>query len=68
VFFLRNGLHEWLDDVLSPTIAADAPAEAQAAFARVAELSRWFGGMPRTLTGHAAATSEEALRTRRRGC
>jgi rhodanese-related sulfurtransferase len=68
VFFLRNGLHEWLDDVMSPTIAEDAPAEAQAAFARVAELSRWFGGMPRTRTGHAAATSEDALRTRRRGC
>jgi rhodanese-related sulfurtransferase len=68
VFFLRNGLHEWLDDVLSPTIAEDAPAEAQAAFARVAELSRWFGGMPRTRTGHAATTSEDALRARRRGC
>jgi rhodanese-related sulfurtransferase len=46
VFFLRAGLHEWLDDVMSPTLAADAPADAQVAFDRVAELSRWFGGVP----------------------
>jgi rhodanese-related sulfurtransferase len=67
VYFLRNGLHEWLDDVMSPTIAETAPAEAQAAFDRVAELSRFFGGMPRKLTGR-AETSEDALRARRRGC
>lgn len=34
VVFLRSGPHEWLDDVMSPTLAAAAPAEAQAAFAR----------------------------------
>jgi len=67
VYFLRNGLHEWLDDVMSPTIAEGAPADAQAAFDRVAELSRFFGGMPRKLTGR-ADTSEDALRARRRGC
>ena len=69
VLFLRNGLHEWLDDVMSPTIAADAPAEAQAAFDRVAELSRWFGGTPRRIAV-AAAVSDGAVvpATRRRGC
>jgi hypothetical protein len=67
VYFLRNGLHEWLDDVMSPTIAEGAPADAQAAFDRVAELSRFFGGMPRRLTGR-ADTPEDALRARRRGC
>ena len=69
VFFLRSGLHEWLDDVMSPTIAADAPAEAQVAFARVAELSRWFGGTPRRLPGSATAAPEQApVAVRRRGC
>jgi hypothetical protein len=64
VLFLRNGLHEWLDDVMSPTLAADAPPGAEVAFARVAELSRWFGGTPRRLTGTAPAPAEP----RRRGC
>ena len=68
VFFLRNGLHEWLDDVMSPTIAADAPAGAQAAFARVAELSRWFGGTPRQLAGGAAAGADAPVAVRGRGC
>lgn len=66
VLFLRGGLHEWLDDVMSPTIAASAPAEAQAAFEQVAELSRWFGGTPRRLA--APAASDGAAAARRRGC
>jgi rhodanese-related sulfurtransferase len=68
VFFLRNGLHEWLDDVMSPALAADASAEARAAFAQVAELSRWFGGAPRDLTGGAGAVPGGAPIARRRGC
>jgi rhodanese-related sulfurtransferase len=68
VRFLRGGLHEWLDDVMSPTLAADAPAEARAAFARVAELSRWFGGTPRTLPTAGAVGSAALPLTRRRGC
>lgn len=67
VLFLRGGLVEWLDDVMSPTIAADAPADAQARFAAVAELSRWFGGTPRRIAaGGTAAAPEPAAR--RRGC
>jgi rhodanese-related sulfurtransferase len=69
VLFLRSGLHEWLDDVMSPTLAADAPPEAQAAFAQVAELSRWFGGTPRRLTDRAAvAPGDVPVAVRRRGC
>ena len=67
-YFLRNGLREWLDDVMSPTIAEDAPAAAQAAFERVAELSQWFGGTPRRLGRSADTAAEQALRARRRGC
>jgi rhodanese-related sulfurtransferase len=67
VFFLRDGLHEWLDDVMSPTIAADAPAAARAEFARISELSRSFGGMPRVL-GEQTGASDPEPRARRRGC
>jgi rhodanese-related sulfurtransferase len=69
VFFLRSGLHEWLDDVMSPTLAAGASAEAQAAFARVAELSTWFGGTPRRLTASAAGVpGAPPIAVRGRGC
>jgi rhodanese-related sulfurtransferase len=71
VWFLRGGLVEWLDDVMSPTIAADAPPEAQARFAAVAELSRWFGGTPRRIAAGATATAPEMVSetaARRRGC
>lgn len=68
VYFLRNGLHEWLDDVMSPTIAADAPPVAQAAFARVAELSRWFGGSPRITGGGVDVPDDAAAVARRHGC
>lgn len=69
VYFLRGGLHEWLDDVMSPTIARDAPVEAQAAFAQLEELSRWFGGTPRRLTGNTAVAPEDTpVAIRRRGC
>jgi rhodanese-related sulfurtransferase len=65
VYFLRDGLHEWLDDVMSPTLAADAPAETQAAFAERAALSRWFGGNPRQAPAGAAG---EPVAVRGRGC
>jgi rhodanese-related sulfurtransferase len=68
VFFLRGGLHEWLDDVMSPTIAADAPPEAQAAFVEIAELSRWFGGTPRWIDRAAPANEGGARLARGRGC
>jgi rhodanese-related sulfurtransferase len=66
VYFLRDGLHEWLDDVMSPAIDAGAPPEALAAFATTAELSRWFGGTPRWIRTAAPAALERAAR--RRGC
>jgi rhodanese-related sulfurtransferase len=68
VYFLRNGLHEWLDDVMSPTLAENAPADAEAAFARVAELSRWFGGMPRRVPRTTTTDADNAALARRRGC
>jgi rhodanese-related sulfurtransferase len=47
VYFLRGGLREWLDDVMSPVIAPTATDSARKAFERVSDLSRYFGGSPR---------------------
>lgn len=81
VTFLRGGLDEWIDTVLNPSIGADASPEALAAFRRVSELSRYFGGMPRVVdappTGGAAprvpaigtpGPHPKAAAVRRRGC
>jgi rhodanese-related sulfurtransferase len=46
VYFLRGGLREWLDEVMSPVIAPTATDSARKAFGRVSELSRYFGGSP----------------------
>ena len=48
VYFLRGGLNEWLDDVMNPTVAAGASESSRRSFAKVAELSRYFGGVPRS--------------------
>ncbi|MBV8516817.1 MAG: rhodanese-like domain-containing protein [Acidobacteria bacterium] len=57
VYFLRGGLGEWLDDVMSP--------------AKPSDLTRYFGGVPRA-TGDEAAygggTSAAVKAMRRRGC
>jgi rhodanese-related sulfurtransferase len=47
VYFLRGGLREWLDEVMSPVIAPTATDSARKAFTRVSDLSRYFGGSPR---------------------
>ncbi|MFL5385282.1 MAG: rhodanese-like domain-containing protein [Longimicrobiaceae bacterium] len=47
VYFLRGGLYEWMTEVMNPTLAADATPAQRAEFARTAELSRYFGGVPR---------------------
>ena len=80
VFFLREGLYEWMRDVMEPTLSADADSAARAAWPEVAALSRWFGGVPRA--GERSAVPDEAIavpsrgaesraavaRVRRRGC
>ena len=48
VFFLRGGLYEWLEQVMNPTLAADATPAAREQFERAAALSRYFGGVPRS--------------------
>ncbi|HEX8152686.1 MAG TPA: rhodanese-like domain-containing protein, partial [Thermoanaerobaculia bacterium] len=54
VYFLRGGLEEWMSEVMNPAGARGEQAE----------LSRYFGGVPR-IDGEAAMTAGEL---RRRGC
>jgi len=55
VYFLRGGLYEWMTEVMNPTLPAGASPARRAEFARTAELSRYFGGVPRI--GGASATT-----------
>ena len=78
VYFLRGGLQDWLDDVINPVLAEDATPQARQAFEANAELSRYFGGVPRIDDGNSAApgasktpassVAATVARTRRRGC
>lgn len=69
VYFLRGGLYEWLDDVMNPAIASTASDSSRADFARVAEISRYFGGVPRSEAqdGRAQNPASQTNAERRRG-
>ena len=47
VYFLREGLFEWLARVMEPRLPADATERERADFTRAAEMSRFFGGSAR---------------------
>jgi rhodanese-related sulfurtransferase len=47
VFFLREGLYEWLARVMEPRLPIDATARERADFDRAVEMSRFFGGTAR---------------------
>jgi rhodanese-related sulfurtransferase len=47
VYFLREGLFEWLARVMEPRLPADATERERADFVRAAEMSRFFGGVAR---------------------
>jgi rhodanese-related sulfurtransferase len=72
VYFLRDGLLDWMDDVMSPVLPENSGnASADSARAHAAALSRYFGGVPRVgavpLPASTSAASAVA-RVRRRGC
>ena len=48
VLVLREGLYEWLSRVQEPRLAAAPTPEERAEFERAAEMSRFFGGVPRS--------------------
>jgi rhodanese-related sulfurtransferase len=84
VYFLREGLYEWLTQVMTPVLPDGATAAERAAFDSAAALSRYFGGVPRAggaasvdgdasaaLPGASSAQGGSAAavrRVRRRGC
>jgi len=78
VYILSGGIYGWATDVLNPSLPEHATAEQEAAFARVSELSRYFGGVPRRGDPAAAAVADPAgqqardadavRRIQRRGC
>jgi rhodanese-related sulfurtransferase len=82
VYFLRGGLYEWIEQIMSPSLSTDATAKDSADFAKNMEVSRYFGGVARTSSvvpdpifsipkqapGTRTSTSGAVARIRRRGC
>jgi rhodanese-related sulfurtransferase len=76
VVILREGIYAWIAGVLEPRLPTDATPEERATFDRAAQLSRFFGGMPRSGVSRSelAASDRHAFvrqavaGIRRRGC
>jgi hypothetical protein len=74
VYFLRGGLLDWTEDVMSPVLGTD-PSTGPGQAARVAAVSRYFGGTPRAAgsateapSSAGASAGAAVARLRRRGC
>ena len=46
VVFLKGGLYDWITQVVDAKLARATTADGRARADSIAELSRWFGGMP----------------------
>jgi rhodanese-related sulfurtransferase len=69
VYYMKDGIGEWLGDIMNPTISPDASEGERAAFEKLAELSRYFGGLPRIEAMSKDQSTDEVLRrTMRRSC
>lgn len=70
LYFLRNGAQQWFDSILAPTAARDSSAQLLMQFEKQAELSRYFGGVPRLVDAADPTPSSEATinAAKRRGC
>ena len=71
VLILRGGVAEWVRTIASPMLPRKPSPDQAAASREIAEMSRWFGGVPRV--GEASVSGTDSLRTslariRRRGC
>jgi rhodanese-related sulfurtransferase len=64
VLRLHGGIDAWNQEVLFPTLRADASARQQQEFESRAQLSRYFGGAPRVLEPGASSDRSRS----RRGC
>jgi len=61
VYILRGGLQEWKDSVLFPSLPADATPAQRVTFAKMAEVSRFFGGQPQGVASAAHPAVVPAL-------
>lgn len=65
VYFVLGGFDAWKDEVLFPTLPANADAKARAQFERAAQVAKFFGGEARIgvtpEAGQAAATTAPAV-------
>ena len=71
VLYMQNGISDWLMDILNPRRARDASPDAVAAFEMKAELSRYFGGLPRITDDEPEGMTSTAAvlkKMKRRGC
>ena len=59
VYMVLGGLEAWKDEVLFPSLAADANPQQRAQFERAAALAQFFGGQPRS--GDAAGAPAAAV-------
>ena len=57
VYILFGGLDAWNDEVLYPIAPADSTVEAVTAFARAAQVARYFGGAPRAAVGRGVTSA-----------
>jgi rhodanese-related sulfurtransferase len=67
VYVLRGGVQAWIDEVMNPTIAVNAPPPARAAYERASIVSRYFGGVPHVVDKPSAVRTNAGA-VRRRGC
>ncbi len=70
VRILEGGVRGWINGVISPVLPADTP-EQQARYRQVAEISRYFGGVPRVgepPPDSLTSTEDAVLLLSRRGC
>ena len=83
VYFLREGLYEWLTQVMNPVLPEGGTEAQRAANDSAAQLSRYFGGLPRAggegvdedasaappaASSANSGTGAAVRRVRRRGC
>lgn len=45
VYFLRGGLYEWLEQIISPSLPTNASPKDSTEFVKTMEISRYFGGV-----------------------
>jgi rhodanese-related sulfurtransferase len=70
-YVLAGGIDDWVRTIAAPVLPANPSPEEAARSREIAELSRWFGGVPRIgeVESIARDSVREAMaRIRRRGC